>query len=149
MDAQVDSFYLGVKAVIKNHVGDILLLQAVAQAKAGFEAHWDLPGGKVHRGEAPEDALVREVGEETGLKANYRPLQITAGLSNFRNLDRESKSINLILLVYGCSVDEEEVVISEEHSNYEWLKADMVAERLDKMYPTVMIQKIIAVDEIR
>lgn len=32
-------------------------------------AHWDLPKGKIDPGETPEEAAVREVGEETGIGA--------------------------------------------------------------------------------
>ena len=33
------------------------------------EASWTLPGGRVERGEDPFDAVIREIGEETGCDA--------------------------------------------------------------------------------
>ena len=38
-------------------------------APRGGEASWTLPGGKVEHGEDPFDAVIREVGEETGCEA--------------------------------------------------------------------------------
>ncbi len=44
-----------------------VLLQKKSQGKFG-EGKWSAPGGKIEKGEPPEKAAVREVGEETGLK---------------------------------------------------------------------------------
>lgn len=44
---------------------DVLLIR---RARAPFEGQWSIPGGKVEFGETLEDALVREVREETGVE---------------------------------------------------------------------------------
>lgn len=43
----------------------ILLVQ---KSKGPFKGLWDLPGGKIEFGEAPETTLIREILEETGLE---------------------------------------------------------------------------------
>lgn len=45
--------------------GRLLLVRRSRPPAAG---RWSLPGGRVEPGETPEQALVREVGEETGLE---------------------------------------------------------------------------------
>lgn len=53
-----------VGAVVHDAEGRLLLIQR------GHEPHqgrWSLPGGRIEAGESPEEAVVREVFEETGL----------------------------------------------------------------------------------
>lgn len=56
---------LGCGAVIVDDAGRILLVQRGRMPEQG---HWGLPGGKVDWMETVEDAVVREVFEETGLR---------------------------------------------------------------------------------
>jgi len=52
---------LGVAAAVFDPEGRVLLV------KHRYSPGWQLPGGGVGRGEAPEAALLREMGEEVGL----------------------------------------------------------------------------------
>lgn len=54
---------VGVSAVLLNEAGEFLLLRHRYRERLG----WELPGGLVGRGEQLEDALHRELLEETGL----------------------------------------------------------------------------------
>jgi 8-oxo-dGTP diphosphatase len=53
------TYRVSTKAIIKDEDGKILLLQEA-------NGQWDLPGGGLEQGEKPEDAVAREVAEETG-----------------------------------------------------------------------------------
>lgn len=57
---------LAVKAVIRR---DDTILLARLSSYAVESGRWTLPGGGVDHGESPEEALVREIREETGLTA--------------------------------------------------------------------------------
>lgn len=56
---------LAVSAVVRDSTGRYLL---VLRSDAPERGRWTLPGGKVETGETLREALVREVGEETGLR---------------------------------------------------------------------------------
>jgi ADP-ribose pyrophosphatase YjhB (NUDIX family) len=66
------SDFLGVFAVIEDARG--LLMVQNARTIAGREVRtWDLPGGAVEAGERLDEALARELREETGLALAPRP----------------------------------------------------------------------------
>jgi ADP-ribose pyrophosphatase YjhB (NUDIX family) len=62
----------GVKVVLRR--GDDVLL---VRHTYGRRAEWDLPGGFINGGEAPQDAALREVAEEVGVHAE-RPVALGA-----------------------------------------------------------------------
>ena len=59
---------VGVKVIIRNDNGDVLLLKRTSQflLPADSEASWDIPGGRIEPDESLRDALAREVNEEIG-----------------------------------------------------------------------------------
>ncbi len=56
-----------VGAVIKDGGGRLLLIRRGHEPGAGL---WSLPGGRIEPGETDEQAVVREVREETGLRVD-------------------------------------------------------------------------------
>lgn len=59
-----------VGAVVRDDAGRLLLVRRANEPGRGL---WSLPGGRVEPGESAEQALVREVREETGLLVTVGP----------------------------------------------------------------------------
>jgi 8-oxo-dGTP diphosphatase len=64
-------------AVIKDAAGRLLLIRRGHEPGAGL---WSLPGGRIEPGETDQQAVVREVLEETGLRVECGSLLGTAEL---------------------------------------------------------------------
>jgi 8-oxo-dGTP diphosphatase len=60
-----------VGAVIQDDAGRILLIKRGHEPGKGL---WSVPGGRIEPGETDEQAIVREVWEETGLEVSCGPL---------------------------------------------------------------------------
>lgn len=114
-----DLFYLGIKAVIKNPDGQVLLLKA--------RDYWDLPGGRIQLGETQEQAVRREVTEETGLSVKDVSHHLGMCLSGAR---LDGGKAGLIFSVYACETASHDVAISDEHIAHEWLAPSKAADLL-------------------
>ena len=83
---------------------------------------WDNPGGRLEIGESPEEGLVREALEETGLRVEViRPVAVFSKV--IEEMDK-----HFITLVYLCRYVEGEVVLSDEHTQYRWATKEEAAQ---------------------
>ncbi len=83
-----------VAAVIRDGDGRVLLTRRPDDRHMG--GLWEFPGGKVDDGEAPADALVRELREELGVVAGVeRPITFAV---------HEEQGLRILLLFYDVHI---------------------------------------------
>ena len=97
-----------------------LLFLLLKRAKTKMYEHiWQGVAGKIEKGEKSWEAAKREFQEETGLKPDK--MFIVDHVSKF--YEQMDDRINLVP-VFGIEVNTQEVVLSDEHSEYKWVKID-------------------------
>ncbi|AHB40170.1 TPA: NUDIX hydrolase [candidate division WWE3 bacterium] len=139
-----DTFHLGIKALIKNKEGKVLLLRVnLEQLKNhSLGAYWDIPGGRIHKNSSVEETLKREIEEETGITSITSFSKLDMVLSNIRIPEGET-SLGLILGIYICEVnDTTNIKISEEHTDAKWFDPKEAADLLKVKYPADFCSKI-------
>lgn len=130
-----DIFHLGIKALLRNDEGEILLLQVNPKTMQGKD-YWDLPGGRVQQGQNVLETLEREVEEETGITDLRNPQEIGMVLANIRIPLPDDQSAGLILNIYTCDMPAgAAITLSDEHTAQCWVSPAEAAERLRVKYP--------------
>jgi 8-oxo-dGTP diphosphatase len=139
-----DNFHLGVKALIQNNKKQVLLLKVnLAKLKETKEAYWDIPGGRIQKGDTVEQTLKRELEEETGISHINKFIPFSMVLSNIR-IPVGPGSVGLVLASYLCEVDADKVRLSSEHTEYKWFTPDEAAKLLSVKYPPEFTDKLAA-----
>jgi len=108
-----DLFFLGVKALIINESHELLVLK-------NHKGFWDLPGGRVAKGETLEETLARELSEEVGIKIN-NAFYLGTALSNIRITIGNLNAGLIIRLYHVTAPSTEAIVLSDEHISFHWL----------------------------
>ncbi|HKU54514.1 MAG TPA: (deoxy)nucleoside triphosphate pyrophosphohydrolase [Rhizomicrobium sp.] len=85
---------LVVAAALVDADGRVLIAQRPeGKSMAGL---WEFPGGKIEGGECPEDALIRELGEELGIAVQQ------ACLAPFTFASHSYPNFHLLMPLYVC-----------------------------------------------
>jgi 8-oxo-dGTP pyrophosphatase MutT (NUDIX family) len=87
-----------VVAVIHDSVGKLLL-----QEKASGEG-WSLPAGAIEPGETPEQAIIREVAEETGLVVIPTDILGVYGGRDFRYTCPNGDQVAYVITLFNCQI---------------------------------------------
>lgn len=107
-----------VSAVIFNSDGKILLCKS---HKWGNK--YVIPGGHIELGEKMEEALKREIFEETGL--NIYDIKLVS-LKESIYSDKFHEKKHFIFIDYICKTDSTNVSLNDEAEEYEWVDIEQI-----------------------
>ena len=109
---------IAMKAVIVNKQGQVLILREAATYGDGTQrGRYHMPGGRLEAGENFEDALRREVREETGLEVDIDyPVYVGEWRPVIRDVPHQ-----IVGTFFVCTPKSDEVVLSTEHDDYQWI----------------------------
>ena len=114
----VKPFVLCVRMIIFDQQGHILLLRRSPTSKTN-PSRWELPGGKIEPGEPFDDALRREILEETGFTV---AIHTAAGTAM-----QETEIARVVNLVMIGTIISGGMSISSEHDEYRWVNLPEIA----------------------
>ncbi len=100
--------------------------------------HWDFPKGNIEKGEAPQQTMVREVREETGL-VDVVPVP------GFRKVieyyyKRGGKTVHKQVTFFLAESKVDKVVLSFEHRDYAWLTFDEAMKLVNHSNSTMLLR---------
>jgi len=124
---------LGVGALILDE-GRVLLVE---RGKPPLVGYWSLPGGLVETGERLEDALTREVYEETGLRVT--PDSIATVFERIMPDESGTCEYHYVLIDFYCSVIGGELRPGDDSALADWFAIDA----LDNMLLTAGTRDVI------
>ncbi len=108
---------LTMRSVVKNEENKILILRRHPKSRTNPHK-WELPGGKTEKGELFDEALIREVKEETDL-------DVKVGDFCEAVQDDYPHKRTVQLIMYSKDI-KGEVKISDEHDDWMWASIDEI-----------------------
>ncbi len=105
-----------------------------------WKGKWVVPGGHIELGERMEDALRREVKEETNLE--IYDIQFLC-FQEFIYDDRFWKPSHFIFFDYACRTDATDVKLNDEAEEYRWVALDEAFALPVEHYTAVAIREYV------
>ena len=121
-----------VKALVRFNGKYLLLKKARDRFFPENIGKWECSGGLIEEGETSRKTIIRKKKKETGLD-----IKKIKKLPTIRMTD---KSYDSKCEVYLVDVSSEAVSISDEHSEYQWIKADEVKNTPFVLYASLLLE---------
>lgn len=107
---QIDSY------IYQNTEAGPVYLMLKRSAGKHYEHLWQGIAGEIEKGETATQTVIRELKEETGKEA--KKVFVADHIASF--YDARNDRIQMVP-IFGIEVDNSEVQLSEEHSDYKWV----------------------------
>ena len=104
-----------VAAVIADDLDHPTKILATERGYGEFKGQWEFPGGKIEKGETPEEAIRREIREELEVEIEVGPLLGT--------IEYDYPNFHLSMECFICTILEGNLTLLE-HESAKWLTKD-------------------------
>lgn len=112
--------FVSVAGLVTNHKNEVLLIKSPWRG-------WEFPGGMVEPGETLQEALIREIFEESGIQVT-----ITGFIGVYKNIERD-----IVNLDFCCKYESGIPTTSEESLEIGWFEINEVAQMMgNPLYET-------------
>lgn len=126
-------FHVGVKALIRNGAGQLLL---EGRDRGQGVVTYDLPGGRIDVGEDIDQALRRELAEEIGY-VYTGPLRHVATTVTKLSPEVKGKKVGLLIVLVDIDYDQShQITLGEENDSYMWAEPTEAANQIAFKYDT-------------
>lgn len=110
-------YIISIYTILRNEKGEFLLLRRAENSHSN-PGKWDLPGGKLNHEEILEEAIVREVWEETEISI------VPGEIAGYVTFELPQKKV--IAIIYDGGYIISDVKLSHEHTEYSWIPLDEI-----------------------
>jgi len=114
---------LTVDATVFREVEGSIELLLIQRDRPPFEGGWALPGGFVDMDETLEEAVVRELEEETSLKGIH-----LEQLKAFSAIDRDPRGRTVSVVFWGILKDDQQAKAGDDARNTKWFPVNLLPE---------------------
>lgn len=98
---------------------------------------WEFPSGNAETGENLQDALIREVWEETGVELDRKSLKIVS-LQQYESEKSDYIKCSVQINFVANLKEMPSIILSEEHTDYKWVARD--AEEIDEFLNEILVE---------
>ena len=124
-----------VGALIHDGQGKLLMIRTHK-----WSNFWGIPGGKIERGETGEQALAREIREETGLEiSGIRFVMVQDCIDSPEFFRRE----HFLLLNYLAQASSHDVILNDEAQEFAWVGAEEALAMELNSATKILLQRVI------